>query len=159
MERYGALPASSATTSSIEVRIDRARRVFNHRELILILQTTELEKKGNKTARGVEAATEPTSATLEAGGSAAGCAAGASEPTSPVYAQNDPFDQRPGTAASQSQAADLVPSAGTIAVPSGATGLQRDIERALIGSLTTSYKFKKGGLVKKTISNGSLHLM
>lgn len=119
----------------------------------------ELEKKGNKTARGVEAAIEPTSATLEGGGPAAGCAAGASEPTSPVYAQNDPFDQRPGTAASQSQAADLVSSASSIAMPSGATGLQRDVERALIGSLTTSYKFKKGGLVKKTISNGSLHLI
>ena len=124
-----------------------------------VLEMAELEKKGNKTARGLETPTEPTSATLEAGGSAGGCAAGASEPTSPVYAQNDPFDQRPGTAASQSQAADLVPLASGTAAPSGATGLQRDVERALIGSLTTSYKFKKGGLVKKTISNGSLHLM
>lgn len=41
----------------------------------------------------------------------------------------------------------------------GSTGLQRDLERALVGSLTSTYRFKKGGLVKKTISNGHLHIM
>lgn len=41
----------------------------------------------------------------------------------------------------------------------GSTGLRKDVERALIGSLHTGYRFKAGGLVKKTISNGSLHIM
>lgn len=41
----------------------------------------------------------------------------------------------------------------------GSTGLQRDLERALVGSLTSSYRFKRNGLVKKTISNGNLHIV
>lgn len=38
------------------------------------------------------------------------------------------------------------------------SAVERNRERALVGSLTTSYNFKKGGLIKKTMSiivNGS----
>lgn len=75
---------------------------------------------------------------------------------------NDPFDANavPSVIATvQDPLPANRPGTGPGTAPSGSTGLQRDLERALIGSLTSSYKFKRGGLVKKTISNGNLHLM
>lgn len=37
--------------------------------------------------------------------------------------------------------------------------LNRDVERSLVGSLTTTYKFKRDGLVKKTISLDGMHMI
>lgn len=42
---------------------------------------------------------------------------------------------------------------------SGALSLDRARERALVGSLTSSYRFRSDGLVKKTISLSKLHMI
>lgn len=48
-------------------------------------------------------------------------------------------------------------SSGGVTDESSARGRNR--ERSLVGSLTSTFKFKKGGLVKKTLSVGTLHLI
>jgi Gti1/Pac2 family transcription factor len=44
------------------------------------------------------------------------------------------------------------PSAAASQMDAGSSGLDKDYERSLVGSLVDSYPFKKNGLVKKTIS-------
>lgn len=100
---------------------------------------TELDKKGEK-----EAARPPT----QSGPS--------SLATSPHGQPSDPFDAKEPQ---QSSGPDVNEGRPSTSIVTGSTGLQRDLERALVGSLTTSYRFKKDGLIKKTISNGHLHLM
>ncbi|KAK9900108.1 hypothetical protein P389DRAFT_176962 [Cystobasidium minutum MCA 4210] len=76
---------------------------------------------------------------------------------SPHGQQSDPFDTaKDSLGASTSEGTDGRPSTSIV---TGSTGLHRELERALVGSLTTSYRFKKDGLIKKTISNGHLHLI
>lgn len=95
----------------------------------------ELDKKGDKENPRPESQAGSSSATLTT-----------------TSHTNDPFDTSGDASGGPDENRPLSSSIGL-------TGLPRDLERALIGSLTTSYKFKKDGLVKKTISNGNLHLM
>lgn len=76
---------------------------------------------------------------------------------SPHGQTSDPFDatKQPALSSSLNTPEGKLSSA----IVTGSTGLHRELERALVGSLTTSYRFKKDGLIKKTISNGHLHLM
>lgn len=71
--------------------------------------------------------------------------------------QSDPFDSAGGPLSGSTQ--EGMEGRPSTSIVTGSTGLHRELERALVGSLTTSYRFKKEGLIKKTISNGHLHLM
>lgn len=108
----------------------------------------ELEKKGASDNDKSTAGTRPGTSHSERSSSPR-------QPLSDPFGAIPPDSPLPTIASGESRN----PEQPFAASPSGATGLQRDLERALVGSLTTSYRFKKDGLVKKTISNGSLHIM
>lgn len=108
--------------------------------MLTVSALVELDKKGEK-----EVARPPT----QSGGTSIG--------TSPQGQPSDPFDA--SKIPNQGSSQNIAEGQPSSAVVTGSTGLHRELERALVGSLTTSYRFKKDGLIKKTISNGHLHLM
>ncbi|KAH9817999.1 Gti1/Pac2 family-domain-containing protein [Melampsora americana] len=116
-----------------------------------------VNNNNTNTTAGVVAPTHPSpSSVSNASDSPANGADSSNQPkptdSEPPGPSRPEFTTTPGSAQpdannSSSQQADLPKS------------LSRDVERSLVGSLTTTYKFKEGGLVKKTISLDGMHMI
>ncbi|GAA5930323.1 hypothetical protein JCM3775_004362 [Rhodotorula graminis] len=132
----------------------------------------ELDKKAQPPPGGAGAAAGADDEDGEGGGGTSGAAAGGSGGGSVrsrlmggLTSKADPVDEQEmagaGPVASGSGSrpgSSSGPRRSSVSELAGAT-LDRVRERALVGSLTSSYRFRSDGLVKKTISLQGLHLI
>ncbi|GAA5899288.1 uncharacterized protein JCM6883_005171 [Sporobolomyces salmoneus] len=80
-----------------------------------------------------------------------------------LTSKSDPLDDAndlaPVPSTSTSRPPNVAPRQRSLSEVAGLLQIDRARERALVGSLTSSYRFRSDGLVKKTISLSGLHLV
>lgn len=118
----------------------------------------ELDKKGGTSNSNKEEEDEPSdrSATPSNSNSSGRLMGGLTSKSDPL---DDANDLAPVPSSSSVRLPNVAPRQRSLSEVAGVLQLDRARERALVGSLTSSYRFRSDGLVKKTISLSGLHLV
>jgi hypothetical protein len=116
----------------------------------------ELDKKAPSGSNKEEEEEAPTEKTSTGTHNASRLMGGLTSKSDPL---DDANDLAPVPSTSSNRPSNVAPRQRSLSEVAGVLTLDRARERALVGSLTSSYRFRSDGLVKKTISLSGLHLV
>ncbi|GAA5956434.1 hypothetical protein JCM3765_005661 [Sporobolomyces pararoseus] len=116
----------------------------------------ELDKKGGTSSSNKEEEEDPSDKSTAPSNSSSRLMGGLTSKSDPL---DDANDLAPVPSTSSNRLPNAAPRQRSLSEVAGVLQLDRARERALVGSLTSSYRFRSDGLVKKTISLSGLHLV